>query len=735
MMSIEKTLEFHYYTQPTFFILSPSTGPVFGTSIITVTGDSLLCRMGCSCTFGKTQVQALQSGSEITCAIAGVEEGIVSMDIALNGKDFTRLSKSFEWRRPMQCLENVPSSGPSSGGYLVTIVGSDFPNTEFSCMFSEIEQRQLQLAVYHSSSKISCVAPVMSGMQTYHISILDFQTRTSCRMSSRFFMSETLLKISTLSQTSGPLSGGNIVAINIIEKNVNLVCIWHILGSTVKRDLIFSDTLPLSGMGCEVPRASQETEALLELVDRQSIIIYTFSYLFQNLPEVRVCLPSQMISGISQAVTVFGSFRNSPTLTCKMNSKILTGTFVSGSMIICHMTIKETGQWALEVSNNGADFSRDGIVVSFFDPHTVAVFSLQPSQGPDKGQGVVIIKGWGWNSDADVGCVFGGFYFTATHKGTTSAITCIVPRLDKHMRGSNTNIFGLSSFEVQVQISINGILVHDTFRYSYLPEASISSVIPSLGSIDGGETIRIVGTGFASGPVLRCRFREGSGSVFSDDSGRWESSSIITCVTPKRTEEGTVAIDLSNNDQYFTTDKIMFSFVLPARIDFVFPQKGPSTEESWIIRGLNFIDSPKLSCSRITDNFVVRISSSILTCRLYPKGTGNTTIEISNNGEDFSRQTMSFEFFDMSAVYLLRPAIAKGAGEKAQASRRPCNTKTATRTFRQADERIAQASRRPRNTKTATRTFRQAAGRNCCQRLLTEAPATSQTVSRWDEMC
>ena len=140
MMSIEKTLEFHYYTQPTFFILSPSTSPVFGTIIVTVTGDSLLCGMGCSCTFGKTQVQAHQSGSEIACAMAGVEEGIVSMDIALNGKDFTLLSKSFEWRRPLQCLENVPSSGPSSGGYLVTIVGSDFPNTEFSCMFSEIEQ-------------------------------------------------------------------------------------------------------------------------------------------------------------------------------------------------------------------------------------------------------------------------------------------------------------------------------------------------------------------------------------------------------------------------------------------------------------------------------------------------------------------------------------------------------------------------------------------------------------------
>jgi len=179
----DKQFTFGYYAQPTIFELLPSTGPISGTTVVILQGGLLVCRTGCTCRFGTRFVQAHQSGLEVVCAISGIKTGIVTVDIALNGKDFTNVARSFQWRHGMVCLQSVPSSGPASGGYIVTVTGSHFPNTQIKCSFGE----QQQNAMYHSSSKVTCISPALSAEQKIHITVFEEQSYTVCQAASTSF--------------------------------------------------------------------------------------------------------------------------------------------------------------------------------------------------------------------------------------------------------------------------------------------------------------------------------------------------------------------------------------------------------------------------------------------------------------------------------------------------------------------------------------------------------------------
>lgn len=575
----DEQFTFGYYAQPVTFQLWPSTGPISGTTVVFLQGDLLVCHTGCTCRFGSHFVQAHQSGSEIACAISGMQTGMVTVDIALNGKDFTSVARPFHWRQAMICLRNVPSSGPASGGYVVTVTGSHFTNAYMKCSFGDLQQN----AFFHSSSKVTCIAPAVSAGPKIRITVLDAQSLSVCQASSVSFQVDDHPKISWLSPSSGPIGGGNTVFVNGVDSRMSWACLFTINGAKTESVIMFKH----SQIGCTVPHASQETEAILEILDDHHVVLHSFAYYFQMDPYVRTVVPTHIISGEHQHITIHGShFRQSPDLKCKIDNTSHTASFMNSRLIVCHVAVHGTGSLSVEVSNNGVDFSQNGAFATFLrSPSSVFLTSIQPSQGPQSGQTSVIFSGRGWHHSSEVMCLLGGFHVIAKHNSST--ISCKVPRLTDFIHGTRSLVHGLPATEIEVQVSIDGALIPERFVYAYLPTASIGAIIPAFGSTHGGTVLQIIGEQFASGPSLTCRFQVQTGPAFEVEvdahppikvAGLFETSSLVTCATPAHTK-GSVAVDISSNGADFTDDHVSFSFILPARIDTLLPRRGPSGQE------------------------------------------------------------------------------------------------------------------------------------------------------------
>ena len=222
--------------------------------------------------------------------------------------------------------------------------------------------------------------------------------------------------------------------------------------------------------------------------------------------------------------------------------------------------------------------------------------------------------------------------------------------------------------EISLSVVFNGVGVDANFKYAYLPKSAIVEIQPSFGDTGGGTMVSIIGRNFASGPAVRCRLRQLSAEGFSQDvDARWITSSLITCITVVHPQPCTTLIDVSSNGIDFTTDGIEFAIIQRAIVLSIFPHTGPSSSETMVtVRGLNFVSSPLLACSRTFESQAALVSSSLISCRMSPKGTSNTTIQISNNGQDFSSSSFLFQFTDNPAVSVLSltPSVGpiKGGG-------------------------------------------------------------------------
>ena len=177
--------------------------------------------------------------------------------------------------------------------------------------------------------------------------------------------------------------GGNVVTVRGIDNTATMTCSWgfHLTNISSPARLL---PAPAQGIECDVPSAAEEQEVILELIEKGGSTFHTFLYHYYQVPDVLACVPSQGRSGNFQTITVFGNrFSNSPDLACHIGG-MAEATFVSSTMIICHVTLKQEGRLPVEVSVNGADLSSNGDSATFLSlaRSAVVLSSIFPNHGP-----------------------------------------------------------------------------------------------------------------------------------------------------------------------------------------------------------------------------------------------------------------------------------------------------------------------------------------------------------------
>ena len=171
----------------------------------------------------------------------------------------------------------------------------------------------------------------------------------------------------------------------------------------------------------------------------------------------------------------------------------------------------------------------------------------------------------------------------------------------------------------------------------YLAVPRVARVTPSFGAVEGGTLLDVAGRHFAPAGMT-CEF----GRAWSVPA-RVLSASRLRCVTPPSPEAQAVAVEVAVGRAVRSASGAEFSFEPAAMLLAVAPaQVLEGRGETLTLRGRHFSNVPALAVAfgsaRTVGAVTKVVSSSIITAVAPPlAGVGNVSVEVSNNGYDFSR--------------------------------------------------------------------------------------------------
>ena len=177
-------------------------------------------------------------------------------------------------------------------------------------------------------------------------------------------------------------------------------------------------------------------------------------------------------------------------------------------------------------------------------------------------------------------------------------------------------------------------------------------------TLSGMTVVTMTGSNFVNSTTLLCRFGQESVTAF------FVSPTVITCKTPPH-EEGAVEVFVTTNGQDFTTVGPMFKFRSALTVTSVLPLSGPHHGGTRLsIFGSNFANSNSLSCKYGPSVVVMArwISTVQLECVSPAIDPGAVTVEVSNNGKDFTDDKVIFTAFGPPVVWNIEPSLGPRSG-------------------------------------------------------------------------
>jgi hypothetical protein len=357
------------------------------------------------------------------------------------------------------------------------------------------------------------------------------------------------------------------------------------------------------------------------------------------------------------------------------SSKLSSGWKVAVAEQVQGSDFRSGGDVNVTVSMNGQDYSSPPTVFHYIN--VAEISKLIPSHGPLNGNTEVLIWGNNFVNTPTLSCRFGtagGGIVNAAYFFNSSALICISP----------PQIFaGL----VAVTISNNGVFKKgemsvSNVNYTYDSRVSINSIFPALGAVSGNFSVMVRGGPFTTTNELRCKF----GNVVVR--GYFMDTGEIQCFAPAY-YPGVYPVEISINDQDYTSQRFPFFFYSVMTISTIFPPSGPalSAGTDVLVNGQGFVNTSSLSCKFGNGTTAARfVSSTLIVCTsppldgvmhdgmqvvgggliwteeiypvfyFYPRNLVRlVSLEVTNNAQEFTNSGIMFLYQGDSAVTDVRP--------------------------------------------------------------------------------
>lgn len=498
----------------------------------------------------------------------------VTVEVTINGHDFTRSGKSFRYYDPTawRVLTFSPDGGPLRGNTSM-VIGAERLQVlgDARCRFGEYPLTTEVNATIQTPSRVLCVSPPhweqRFGSQHEEIQLTlngqDYmRIGPQARQFSYYALDEPLgLSVRHISPNGGPSAGGTLIRVvgQRLADLGGLLC--DMAGETPVAASLDDDA---GALWCRSPPvallrvAFPEPRTLEVIINSQLDAVTSSGVLFNYYERSKFNASSLFPLGgpllggttvhvyLSDARLVFDMGGETHGVTCRFTYTELSADLdreevrqvsVSANLTDCkgarqcgagHGSLvcvspaytgplsADAADVRVEVTVNGQDYTRNGLTFRYYDPAAWRLEWFSPRGGPLTGNTTLRLRAKRLQMLGDVRCKFGPNQISTEVNATIwdpSLVVCVTPMHWERRFGTQ---------QVEIQLTLNG---QDYLRFG--PQArqftffdydhiitghSVLKLSPNGGPSAGGTLVRLSGTGFADFGGLWCQF-DGSDEV------------------------------------------------------------------------------------------------------------------------------------------------------------------------------------------------------------------------------
>ncbi|MCI0341791.1 MAG: IPT/TIG domain-containing protein [Planctomycetales bacterium] len=576
---------------PTIATVAPASGPLAGGTLVTITGTNFYA--GATVTFAgalATSVTVVSSTS-ITCRTPAGTIGPAAVVVTnLDGQSAT-LASGFTYMGAAPTLASIaPTSGPSSGGTVVTLSGTNF----YAGATVTIGGAAATVTSLSSTQIVATTGAGPVGPGNVVVTNLDGQSATLTNGFTYMGPAPTLASVS-------PSSGVNTGNVTITLTGTNFAAGATVLvGGVLATSPTFVSTTSFTAVTPNLWPATGAVAVTITNADGQFATLATGYTLTNSPPLLFTVSPAAGTAAGGAVVNVTGNYFQSGATVTIGGATVTIATFTT-TTIVGTTPSGTVGLRSVVVTNPDSQTATLSNAYRYLGtPPTIT--SITPTSGPNSGGTTVTVTGTDFVSGATVDFEGFGSGGAVTFVSSTS-LTCTTP-----------NVFGgVGQANVAV---VNPDGQYDTLPLAFTflgPLPTISSLTPNSGTTGGGTLVRIDGSNYYTGSTVTFGGAAASGEYVTNGGNR------IWCYTPPGTA-GAVNVVVTNPDNQTATSTGGYTYTTGVGISSISPASGPNTGGTLVtITGTGFVSGTTVAIAGTAATSVTVVSATTVTA-LTPAG-------------------------------------------------------------------------------------------------------------------
>ena len=622
---------YRYVEPPSLLSVNPNSGAVAGGTMITLTGTNFLA--GATIRLGDVGCESpvVVNDTRMTCRTPRHEMG--TLDVTVTNADGQSSTKSggYTYRAPPSLSSLSPRATVVTGGDTLTILGSGFvPGAVV--LIGQVACRNVTVS---QDNVATCLLPPMVA-GSYRVVLTNPDGQFGEHEGVTYYERPT---ISSVSPASGPLTGGNLITVlgnYFVAGKMQVLVGGNPCGSV---SVTAANTLT-----CIVPsHAAGEVSVKVLVASTEISAELTSGYRYQPGPVIESVSPSVGPLAGGNSVTLQGTGFLS-------GARVLLGgvlctslrTDESGRFLSCVAGSRASGVVDVEVTN--PDNQKATLTAGYTYQTAPSVSSIRPNEGSASGGTLVEIQGSGFLAGATV-----QFAEMECSQVEVSSSTKLVCRTPPHMPG-------VVSIRVTNSDRQSGAL-SDAFTYRAAP--IVSSISPTYGSVTGGTSLWVTGSGFLPGANVSV----GGGAC---SQVTIVSSSSLTCLTPVGTSGDAQDVVVTNSDGQSGNLSRAYTYYYPPTIEAVSPTSGPLAGGTRLtVTGTHFLSgNMTVTVGTRPCSSVDVVNANSLTCVVpmsAQEGSVDVTVAISQTTFS-STLPSSYSYQSGPSISMVSPAVGSVAG-------------------------------------------------------------------------
>ena len=613
------TAGYLYANAPTVLSVNPTSGPLAGGTVVTITGTGF--QSGATVKFGGVAATNVTFGSATQITATSPAHAAGAVDVVVTNPDTQTgtLTAGYLYASAPTVTSVSPVGGPLAGGTVVTITGTGFQSGA-TVKFGGVAATSV---TFGSATQITATSPAhAAGAVDVVVTNPDTQTGTL----TAGYLYANAPTVSSVSPVGGPLAGGTVVTITgtgfqngATVKFGGVAAIGVTFGSATQ----ITATSPAHAAGA--------VDVVVTNPDAQTGTL-TAGYLYANGPTVTSVSPVGGPLAGGTVVTITGTgFQSGATV--KFGGVAATGvTFGSATQITATSPAHAAG--AVDVVVTNPDTQTGTLTAGYLYANGPTVTSVSPVGGPLAGGTVVTITGTGFQSGATV--KFGGVAATGVTFGSATQITATSPA---HAAGAVDVV--VTNPDTQT-----GTL---TAGYLYANGPTVTSVSPVGGPLAGGTVVTITGTGFQNGATVKFGGVAAIGVTFG-------SATQITATSPAHAA-GAVDVVVTNPDTQTGTLTAGYLYANAPTVTSVNPVGGPLAGTNTVtITGTGFQTGATVLFGTASATNVTVVSATTITVTAPANPAGAVNVKVTNPDTQFGTLTNGYLYAPAPTVTSVNPS-------------------------------------------------------------------------------